>query len=119
MDAATPLPTPWAKEAFEAESKEVQKKRRQIRADRRPEAEMDALFVQEKQAETQLLSADRYAGKVGAFEGALYEGKGYYRPQSDCVMFSRDDVPFCAVCQRAIGQVIDLYAGPKPSGPAR
>ena len=47
----------------------------------------------------------------GAFEGALYEAKGYYRPQEDCVMFTRDDVPFCAVCRRAIERVIELYTG--------
>jgi hypothetical protein len=27
------------------------------------------------------------------------------------VMFSRDPVPFCAVCQRALSKAIDLYAG--------
>jgi hypothetical protein len=42
----------------------------------------------------------------------MYEAKGYYRPQVDCIMFSRDDVPFCAVCRRAIDRVIDFYSGP-------
>ena len=54
------------------------------------------------------------AGKVGAFEGALYEPTGYYRPQADCIMFTRDEVPFCHVCQRAIERVIDLYTRPAP-----
>ena len=45
----------------------------------------------------------------GAFEGALYEARGYYRPEADCIMFTRDNVPFCRVCQRAIARVIDLY----------
>ena len=35
---------------------------------------------------------------------------GYYRPQQDCIMFTRDEVGFCSVCQRAIGRIIDLYA---------
>ena len=109
--AGTPMPTPWSKETFETQSREIQKRRRQIRAENRPEEEMDALFTEQKQKETKLLSADRYAGKVGAFEGALYEAKGYYRPQSDCIMFSRNDVGFCAVCRRAIERVIDLYSG--------
>jgi hypothetical protein len=30
-------------------------------------------------------------------------------------MFTRDEVPFCHVCQRAIERVIDLYAGPRPA----
>jgi hypothetical protein len=108
-----PVPTPWSKEAFEKASLEFQKKRRAIRAANRPEAEMDALFSEEKGIETKLLSSEAHAGKVGAFEGANYEAKGYYRPQNDCVMFSRDQVPFCAVCQQAITRVIDFHSSPK------
>jgi hypothetical protein len=29
-------------------------------------------------------------------------------------MFSRDEVPFCAVCRRGISRVIDLYTGGAP-----
>ena len=112
LSPGTPVPTPWNREAFEAASREYQAKRRKIRAENRPEEEMDALFAEEKKLETKLLSAEKYAGKVGAFEGAMYEAKGYYRPQVDCIMFSRDDVPFCAVCRRAIDRVIDFYSGP-------
>ena len=39
----------------------------------------------------------------------MYEATGYYRPQADCIMFTRDEVGFCAVCRRAIERVIDLY----------
>ncbi len=112
--SGTPLPTPWSKEAFESHAREVQKKRHQIRAERKPESEMDVLFTEQKRAEEKLLSSDKYSGKVGAFEGAMYEGKGYYRPQEDCIMFTRDDVAFCAVCRRALERVIELYAGGKP-----
>ncbi len=70
---------------------------------------MDALFTEQKAIDTRILSSDEQSAKVGAFEGAMYEAKGYYRPQEDCVMFTRDDVPFCAVCQRAIARIIDLY----------
>ena len=58
-----------------------------------------------------MFAAEKYAGKVGAFEGAMYEAKGYYRPQIDCVMFSRNDAPFCAACRRGIERIIDFYAG--------
>ena len=105
----TPLPTPWSKESFEKISREFQKRRRQIRAENRPEEEMDRLFLEERAIETKLLSSDANAGKVGAFEGAMYEAAGYYRPQIDCIMFSRNEVPFCAACRRAIERVIDLY----------
>jgi hypothetical protein len=40
----------------------------------------------------------------------MYEAKGYYRPQLDCIMFTRDEVPFCIVCQRAIERIIALYS---------
>ena len=110
VSPGTPVPTPWAKETFEKESRETQKIRRQIRAENRPEDEMDKLFSEQKARETKLLGTDQYSGKVGAFEGAMYEARGYYRPQEDCIMFSRDDVGFCAVCRKAISMVIDLYA---------
>jgi hypothetical protein len=106
----TPLPTPWEKETFEAAQKAYQERRRRIRAEKRPEAEMEALFREDRESTTKLLGAGSQAGKVGAFEGALYEAKGYYRPQADCIMFTRDEVGFCAVCRRAIERVIDLYA---------
>jgi hypothetical protein len=105
----TPLPTPWQKDAFEAHSREVQKKRRAIRAAKLPETEMDALFRAQQAEDAKLLGTGSHASAVGAFEGAMYEARGYYRPQADCIMFTRDEVPFCAVCRRALGQVIDLH----------
>lgn len=110
VEAGTPLPTPWAKEEFETRSRAIQAERRKIRAERRPESEMDALFERERDAEEKLLGREKYAGKVGAFEGANYEARGFYRPAADCIMFTRDRVPFCPVCRRALERVIDLYA---------
>ena len=49
---------------------------------------------------------------TGEIEGASYEAKGLYRPEADCIMFTRDQVGFCRVCRRAIERVIDLYARP-------
>ncbi len=104
-----PIPTPWKKEEFEAYSRDVQKRRKQIRAEKRPESEMDALFREEREHETQLLGMDAHSGKVGAFEGASYEAKGMYRSQEDCIMFTRDEVGFCSVCRAALEEVIRLY----------
>jgi hypothetical protein len=70
------------------------------------------LFREERTAITKLLGSDPHAGEVGAFQGANYSATAYYRPQLDCVMFTRDDVPFCRVCQRAIERVIDMYSAP-------
>jgi hypothetical protein len=110
VEASTPLPTPWEKEKFENHSREIQKRRREIRRQNRPESEMDALFTEQKKEEDAMLAADKYASKVGAFEGANYEAKGYYRPQANCIMFTRTDY-FCRVCSHAIERVIDLYTG--------
>lgn len=105
----TPLPTPWPKEEYEKDSRAIQERRRRIRAENRPEGEMDALFREQMAHDTALLGKGAHAGVVGAFEGANYEAKGFFRPQADCIMFTRDEVPFCAVCRRAIERVLDLY----------
>ncbi|MDR1990000.1 MAG: IgA Peptidase M64 [Acidobacteriaceae bacterium] len=106
----TQIPTPWPKEEFETYTRDVQARRQQVREENRPEAEMNALFREEMGRDTSLLDASALAGRVGAFEGANYEARGYFRPQADCIMFTRDAVPFCAVCQKAIGAIIDLYS---------
>jgi IgA peptidase M64 len=110
VTAGTPLPTPWPKAEFEAAQREIQARRRRIREEKRPEEEMDALFREERERMTALLAP--HASRVGAFEGAMYESRGYFRPQADCVMFTRDPVPFCARCRRALERVIDLYSRP-------
>jgi hypothetical protein len=104
------LPTPWKKQAFEEYSQAAQAKRKQLRAANRPEAEMNAHFKAEEEFETRLLGTDEHSGKVGAFEGANYEATGFYRSQEDCIMFTRDQVPFCAACRAAIERVIRFHA---------
>ena len=107
---STPVPTPWPKEAFETYQRDVQARRKQIRADRRPESEMDALFREEQAHVTKLLDRERYRPVVGAFQGANYDAQAYYRPQLDCIMFTRDEVPFCHVCESALERMIDSIA---------
>lgn len=104
----TPIPTPWNKEAYEEYSRAVQKRRAQLRQEKRPESEMEALFSEQLKREDALFASEKYRGKVGAFEGANYEAKGYYRPEANCIMFTRTDY-FCTVCRRGINTVIDLY----------
>ena len=104
----TPIPTPWNKEAFEVYSREIQKRRAQLRKDKRPEQEMEALFRKELEYEKKMFEAEKHFGKVGAFEGAMYEARGYYRPEIDCIMFTRTNY-FCKVCREAIERVIKMY----------
>ena len=109
VDESTPLPTPWPKEEYEKKSREIQARRAALRARNAPESELNALFREEQEWMTRFLGSQKYSGVVGAFEGASYEPKGLYRPQMDCIMFTRDEVGFCRVCQRAISRIIDQY----------
>ena len=109
VKADTPLPTPWPKAEFEARQQDYQKERAKLREEQRPESEMNALFRREKLREEKLLGSAKYANVVGAFEGANYEATGYYRPEANCVMFTRTEA-FCDVCAAAIETVIDQYA---------
>jgi len=108
VKAGTPVPTPWDKEEFDQFERDIQKQRKELRTAGKPEAEMDALFRKEREKEDAMLGAQKYADKVGAFEGANYESKGYYRPEVDCIMFTRHQ-SFCAVCRRAIERIIAMY----------
>ena len=111
VTAGTPIPTSWPKMEFEAYSRDVQTRRRAIRAADRPESEMDALFREELARETEILHGSPFATRVGAFEGANYEASGYYRSQVDCIMFTRNIAGgFCAVCRKAIGVILDMYS---------
>ena len=69
----TPIPTPWNKEAFEAYSRDYGKRRAQLRKDNRPEAEMEALFREDRRRVDAMMAQEKYNGRVGAFEGAMYE----------------------------------------------
>ncbi len=109
VEPGTPIPTPWEKEKFDERSRAYQKKRAAMREKGVPEEEMEALFREQKAWEEAFFAKEKYAGKVGAFEGAGYEATGLYRPEADCIMFSRNDVGFCDVCSRAIVRVIELY----------
>ncbi len=112
VEPGTPVPTPWDKETWEKQARAFLERRQELIRKKAPEAEFDALFREEQKADTPMLAGMRYSGTVGAFEGASYEAKGLYRPQTDCIMFTRDEVGFCKVCRRAIERVIDLYSRP-------
>ena len=75
---------------------------------------MDALFTAEKAECTRRLASEKHFASVGAFEGANYEARGYYRAQADCIMFTRNEVPFCAACRSALERMFDLYAPRTP-----
>lgn len=112
VEPGTPIPTPWDQAAFDKHSYGVQGQRREIRAKGQAESVMDRLFREQRTWDTKFLASQQHAGKVGAFQGAGYEARGLYRPEIDCIMFTRDEVGFCAVCTEAIERIIDLYTKP-------
>lgn len=115
------IPTPWEKEEFEKMDLELQKIRNEINSkiakmkrEKAPkseieklEAEADKLSLEHAKKVDEFLSKSKYAGKVGAFQGAGYSAKGLYRPMIDCIMFSKGKKPYCKVCEKAIRAVIE------------
>jgi len=109
VEKATPIPTPWNQEAYDKVVLGFEKRRRELREKNAPEEQMEALFREVRETTTPMLRAETYFGKVGAFQGASYQAKGLYRPEVDCIMFSRNPKSFCAVCARAIERAIRMY----------
>jgi IgA Peptidase M64/Peptidase M64 N-terminus len=109
VEPGTPLPTPWPKTAYEEHSLAYQKIRTTMREDNVPEAEMNALFSSNQEIVESMFAKSPTRNLIGAFEGANYQAKGYYRSEQNCLMFTRT-THFCQVCSNAIEQVIDQYS---------
>ncbi len=80
----TPIPTPWGKEMYDKSNKEDK-----------------AAYLKDKALE--------FKDTVGAFEGAGYTSRGLYRPMLNCIMFSKDKIPYCKVCEEAVVRMIENY----------
>ena len=118
------VPTPWEKEEFDALDGAQQKIRAEVNARlarlkregapreqiEKTEQEAEALSREHAQKIDDFLAHSRFAGQVGAFEGAGYASRGLFRPMVDCLMFSKGAKPLCKVCQQAVIRVIRFYA---------
>ncbi len=107
--ASTPLPTPWAQAPYDEQDLAYQKKRKALIDAHASEEESEALMREVRASSTPRLRSEPYFGQVGAFQGAMYEAKGLYRPEVDCIMFTRNPTTFCRVCERAIERVLATY----------
>ncbi|MDJ0867687.1 MAG: M64 family metallopeptidase [Myxococcota bacterium] len=103
IEPDTPLPSPWEQPAFDALMA------RRERAVSAGGSEATARRLLDEAAE--LLRAQPHAGRVGAFEGACYRARGLFRPEVDCMMFTRTCERFCRVCTQAIHRRIDELTG--------
>ena len=108
VEEGTPLPTPWNKDEFDKAGYAIQKERDSLRKAMVPETVIEDLFSRQMNQEDVYFSKEKYKDKVGAFEGAGYLATGLYRPQVDCIMYTRH-MTFCKVCRKSIERVIDQY----------
>jgi hypothetical protein len=108
VEKGMPLPTPWNKDEFDKFGYSIQKERDSLHAAMVPETVMEELFTRQMHREDEYFAKEKYKEKTGAFEGAGYLAKGLYRPQIDCIMYTRH-LLFCKVCSRSIEKVIDQY----------
>ncbi len=108
IDESTPLPTKWNKSAFDNFEYKIQKTRDSLRSIHVDEKIMEDFFTKQFSSENEFFSKEKFKDAVGAFEGAGYAAKGMYRPQLDCIMFSRH-INYCKVCSRSLERVFDEY----------
>jgi len=118
------IPTPWEKAGYDSvdlkwqsERRELNNKIAELKKKKAPQEQIKKVEEEYNQKDKEhadwvdnYLSKSKYAGKVGAFEGAGYASKGLYRPMLDCIMFSKGAKPFCKVCEEAIIKVIKFYS---------
>ena len=109
VEKATPLPTPWDQNGYDEIDLAYQAKRKKMIDEKASEEATEALMREVGKTTGPRLAGETYSGKVGAFEGAMYEAKGLYRPEIDCIMFTRNPKTFCRVCARALERVIASY----------
>ena len=109
MEANTPIPTPWNKIEFDKFGYKIQKKRDSLRKAKVQENVMEELFRYQYKIEDEFFAKEKYKDKVGAFEGANYMENGLYRPQVDCIMYTRH-MKYCKVCANTIERVIEEYS---------
>jgi hypothetical protein len=107
IEPGTPVPTPWRQAEYDQADLAYQKQRADLIAAQASEEASEALMRAVKQSSSAFLGAERWFGRTGAFEGAMYEAKGLYRPEADCIMFTRNPTRFCRVCERAVERAIE------------
>lgn len=115
----TPIPTPWEKEDFDKIDLDYQREREKLNEELKEakkskknekikiiEEKINTLSIENFKKLNEFFKNSKWKGIVGAFEGAGYRNKWLFRPQIDCIMFSRGKKPYCKVCENAITERI-------------
>lgn len=109
-----PIPTPWGQERFDSlgTARDSLAALRDKATGSRKDSLDAALKVLNEQVSTFLINHP-LKGKVGAFEGAGYVPKGFYRPTVNSMMnqFHESDRSFYPVSARAIETVVKFFCG--------
>ena len=123
VSSGTTIPTLWEKAGYDSMDYKWQNERSELNnkitalkinhasADEilRAQQVYDLMDKMHANKVDEYLQKSNFKGIVGAFEGAGYSSKEFYRPMLDCIMFSKGDKPFCKVCESAIVKVINSY----------
>ncbi|MFH1452874.1 MAG: M64 family metallopeptidase [Armatimonadota bacterium] len=118
------VPSFWEKAEFDKMDLAYQKKRQELnkkiakmKREGAEAAEVEKYEqLSEKLSREHAVKVDDYLsgcanyGKTGVFEGAGYCSKEMYRPELDCIMFSKGAKPFCKVCRQAVIERIKFYS---------
>ncbi|RMF62130.1 MAG: peptidase M64 [Calditrichaeota bacterium] len=106
VDPDIPLPTPWHQEVYDSLVENWYRLRKDLTQKGASEETVYQAELAHVNQLKQFFNSLPYGNKVGAFEGAGYQGKGLYRPAVNCIMFSKAAEKFDPVCQKAIEKVI-------------
>ncbi|MFC1527351.1 M64 family metallopeptidase [Candidatus Neomarinimicrobiota bacterium] len=109
VEENTPIPTYWDQSDYDKIALKYPQNRKNMVDEGASVKEMEDLTDEFKKSTISILKSQKYYGEVGAFEGAGYLAKGLYRPEVDCIMFSRNRSEFCKVCSESIENMIDWY----------
>jgi len=110
VEPGTPIATPWDQDGYDALDLAYQARRAEALAAGASDERNEELMREIKALTAAQLAKEPWRGRVGAFQGALYDAKRYWRPEVDCIMFSRNPTTFCRVCERALERAIRMYA---------
>jgi hypothetical protein len=101
--------TAWNKSEYDAHFSNYVKRYFALRAAHADEALVERLMYQAGERSRELLAKNGNARGIGWFEGANGYGKGAFRAEVDCIMFSLQTRYFCSACSAAIERMTDAH----------
>lgn len=104
--APAAVPSRWNKAQYERYFGNYVKRYEALRSGGADEYKVEKLMREAATRQAVLLGRSR---DVGFFEGANGYGRGFYRSEADCIMFSLQTDYYCAACTAALSRAIDSH----------